>query len=345
MRKYFAQEPRFFFKLQNRKRNSEHVIRNHQEELRNSQKPQKRLLDVQNVDYGGPFGFIWANNSCAFDALILLLIYGAKILFKEDQLMSFREEFPQLHESIFKLAHTQNPSDFRNLKGDLNHIVVNSPRYRDLNIQPNEFVSVLDVYFGIFSYEGSSIATNETCVYSEYVDVAVCHPDSTNHQESSSRNYFVLLSTDQISIQENLNRRDRWPPVTVKLCSVCGSSSTYKKYTRTPMMLFFGLDLPLSWLQNGRIDTEIVYGGVSYVLFGAIYMGGNHYRVRFLHRNGGSFNVWENDGMKNNLKNKAASKCIICNKRNPFPIRFQDYIVDMVLYVKRNLISGDFVCN
>lgn len=348
MRKYFAYEPRFIYKESSpsKKRNISLKIADHQPDSINHQPEKKRsFISTQNrlVAYDGPYGFVWANNSCAFDAFFLLLIYAVRVLVDDQDVESFREEFPHVCRSILALARTRNPADFQKLKADLQNYVTNSPKYQRENVAPDDFVSIAMVYHSIFSYEDSAeVATFTPCVYTQYYDVPkVCgHIGSTNHLNPEFFRDVILLGKEQTSIQEVLIERDTWQPAVPKHCSFCGSTSTYRSYQRWPLMLILGLEEVEKWLEGEHIELEIYHGNVPYCLFGAIYYGGGHYRVRFSYRNETElYSVWENDGMKNNLRNNTATKCVLC--KDNFPVRSQGYTVNTVLYMKRALFHGN----
>lgn len=329
-KKYFSQQPRLLWKELMRK----YSVPDHNYDI-------LQIL-VQPGAYSGPYGFVWEANSCAFDCVLLLLIYAAKLL-RNEYLRSFREEFPFINEPILILAHSCLSDDWKNLKTPLVDYIRTSPFYMEkVGNNTHSKVSTATIYLSIFSHIDADFVSANSCVYSEYYYELSCYHESENHRGQKRDNIVYLTSDVRSNIQSIITKQNLNQPNRSKLCSVCQRMPLLKKiYTKSPVMLYIVLASPLSWLLNNQLDEKIVFGGSEYVLFGVIYFGGDHFRVRFKFKHDGLFHVWENDGMMHHTVDNFASKCIKCNESDQFPVRCGHenlFVVDTLMYIKNEVL-------
>jgi hypothetical protein len=328
--KYFPQQPRLLWKRLLNKR-----VKQNEENKRITTTVNQPEIDAE------PFGFVWAANSCAFDCVFLVLIYFTRLL-KNEQLHSFQREFPYVNESMHALAHSKLSSDWCYHKPNLLSYIRDSPFYTDKCKQnKNTKVSTATIYLSFFSHP-SVDNDNNTCFYSEYFHELSCRHKSENYRDGVRNNIVYLSSNVRSNLQDLVTKQLLQQPNRVKFCTVCLTKPVLTKvYSKTPLLLFILLNSPLTWLLGEKLDDQIVYGGCEYRLFGAVYFGCSHFRVRFRYEYNGVFNVWENDGMVHHTPDSFASKSTKCSESNEFPVSIGNenlFVVDTVMYVKREIL-------
>jgi hypothetical protein len=285
------------------------------------------------------YGFLWNNQSCAFDTVLTTMIYLSKNVFDLEAIQIFARSFPVFTEAITKINFHDKLSWERN-KNALQNIVYQSQH--SLNF-PGHLVkgknTTLDsVWNALFTVNHES--ASNFCL--SYRLVPQCH--ITDMMQIKLRSLPVVyldnidLDSDSFDSLQNLfDEKFNNRVLIKKQCFTCQIKHTpvHSVLVNAPNCLFLVVNLDLIHLRSQIVDNSISVFGIEYELCAVFYVYLNHFMSRFVYFDGFTMIVLEYDGLKNH--SVGAAECTEVKLEPKFPCLIEEsgFKMSSVVYIKK----------
>ncbi len=316
-------------------------------------------------------GFVWADNSCAFDSLVTPLFYLYHALpnnLKESFLFGMKgvsECFRYFEANYERFVHGEENS-WDSIKDILLSHCLNSPfmksRRSRSDFNPNAFVTAVEAWSSLLSYERGPEGLGNECFYLIHRDEPECHTCEDIDALQEIPIWFLDFHTSDLNLA-NYQGSNVQSLVTAfefaaidfhRECPVCDRKPIiiHKRIYQSPTILFMTIEGGgYNCLTAAYIDQVVIFNSNIYHLFAAIYCNDNHFITRFrpeISKSEGNVfvrgNVLEYDGALLDRRggNGVPSRLVLEDVKFPCKIH-RNYVVTNMIYVNYSRVSASAV--
>jgi hypothetical protein len=309
-------------------------------------------------------GFIWADNSCAFDSVatpLFYLFHNLPYVHKE----LFLEVFVKIREAFddFDLHYDEYARGDQQTWNRMKPYVLNFARvspYMDSVVAPTQAPNAMTTPGQIWSSFLSHHAdTSNECFYIIKRDEPNCCSLEAVDQGQNHANTFGpkcegilvlganLPQSSDIQFENIGDLFDEYFTMEFKLygreCPHCHTKDVviHSVFVQTPIILFVQIEDGGRHIRSNHIDREMRFLKDRYYLFAAIYGNDGHFKTRFCESFENGCNVLEYDGVLHTGKMAGGIKSIIVRDAVKFPCHLQSggYVMTNLIYVNHTKIS------
>jgi hypothetical protein len=282
----------------------------------------KELVPKQFSNF--PFGFIWKNNSCAFDTVITTLVHlFAKLSTRQQAvLLTDLTEFVTLS-CLSAIGNNNDGFLWNDVKGPLRQRVHNVTSFATMSsIWKRLFPEDISKNSCVIRTSRKPHCSSSKCMVG--VKLWVLEPC---YEVFCCDVYYYQSIAHWFSFKADVTN-------TKKYCKNCGLRDYQSKFIpELPIILYLNFaDAHIIFSRLKEIDRELVIDGQIYDLHGVGYHSFGHFRSRFIHNDG---NVYEYEGMAKVVPGEHAVRCSAINMAPFFPITANGYTVNFAMYLKR----------
>ena len=251
-------------------------------------------------------GFKWANNSCAFDTVMTILLYYCTSL-NDDQLSLIKIRIP-IFDNLF------GRFDYHSIKtkSQLQEIKSNWLRYFENFFELGRFHETSEVFQRLFDSISDSLITTKKLTFNIHRECGriVLNANGSQEQEENINSIEVKLTPECHSIQESI-LMDRIVDYPVEICTCLSSRSVPRSIYTWPELLYIRLnfDITNNLFEEIYVDQFLeISSDISYDLFSVEYFANNNHFIATIQIN---MDWYDYDGISPQFKRRTTPLCFI----------------------------------